>query len=71
MRHMSNFSDTVLIIKYRQWCDKRGMNRAERARVAGKSRQWGTLLEQGKIGRLNLDTRLRIRSVLGMNGDEA
>jgi len=65
------YSNSELISLYRTWCDRKGMNRVERARFLGLSDAWGSLLEKGAIRGLRSTTRIAIMSLLGLNGDDS
>lgn len=57
---MSKLTDSELINKYREWCNSKGLNQSEVARITGMTRSWASLLNKKKIKTLNYSTRVRI-----------
>jgi len=57
-------SDLELIKKFLSWCQDRGFNQSDIAGLARRSRSWSSLLVNGKIKRLQFDTRARLTRLI-------
>jgi len=63
---MTDNSDQKLIKKFIDWCSAGGFNQTEMAMLVKKTKGWSSLIVQGKIKRLQFDTRNRIKGILGI-----
>lgn len=61
---MKNISDRELIDKYITHCAALGLSADGLAALVRRTRSWGSLLVNGRIGRLRFVTRARIERIL-------
>jgi len=67
---MKNISDRELIDKYITHCAALGLSADGLAALVRRTRSWGSLLVNGRIGRLRFVTRARIERILADAADK-
>jgi len=63
---MNEMSDSLLIKRFFEWGALNGLNQAEMANFAKRTRGWVTHLKKERIKSLNFDTRNRLKQILGI-----
>lgn len=62
---MNNNSDKELIEHLLSWAKYHRFSLAEMSRLVGRTKQWGSLLDKGRINKLQSETRNNIKFILG------
>lgn len=62
---MNKNDDGELIKKFIEWCISKDFNQNKIALIVGKTKGWASLLINGKIHRLQFDTKNQIKKLIG------